>query len=73
MLEEGAVQKLCSPVVTQFRAGRPACGGACVGSVIGAYRAVPVCVLVGIGRVSVCGVGVLRGLRPAEFVLCVSW
>ena len=59
MLEEGAVQKLCSPVATQFRAGRPACGGACVGSVIGAYRAVPVCVLVGIGRVSVCGVGVL--------------
>ena len=44
MLEEGAVQKLCSPVATQFRAGRPACGGACVGSVIGAYRAVPVCV-----------------------------
>ena len=62
LLEGGAVQKLCSPVATQFRAGRPACGGACVGSVIGAYRAVPVCVLVGIGRVSVCGVGVLGGL-----------
>ena len=33
LLEEGAVQKLCSPVATQSRAGRPACGGACVGSV----------------------------------------
>ena len=73
MLEGGAVQKLCSPVATQFRAGRPACGGACVGSVIGAYRAVPVCVLVGIGRVSVCGVGVLGGLWSADFVLCVLW
>ena len=37
MLEGGAVQKLCSPVATQYRAGRPACGGVCVGSVIGAY------------------------------------
>ena len=73
LLEEGAVQKLCSPVATQSRAGRPACGGACVGSVIGAYRAVPVCVLVGIGRVSVCGVGVLGGLWSADFVLCVLW
>ena len=62
LLEGGAVQKLCSPVATQYRAGRPACGGVCVGSVIGAYRALPVCVLVGIGRVSVCGVGVLGGL-----------
>ena len=73
LLEEGAVQKLCSPVATQYRAGRPACGGVCVGSVIGAYRALPVCVLVGIGRVSVCGVGVLGGLWPPGFVLCVPW
>ena len=35
---------LCSPVATPDRAGRPARGGACGGSVIGAYRAVPVCV-----------------------------
>ena len=73
LLEGGAVQKQCSPVATQYRAGRPACGGACVGSVIGAYRAVPVCVLVGIGRVSVCGVGVLGGLWPADFVPCALW
>ena len=73
MLEGGAVQKLCSPVATQYRAGRPACGRACGGSVIGAYRAVPVCVPVGTGRASVCGIGVLGGPWSAGFAPRGLW